>query len=335
MLARVEIENKDGATLLKYNNPKERIPNGSPTFSFSEKNNGIVYKGYFLLADDQYMAKEVLSALIKNLAIETEEFIHKKHAILCSYIDNYLTTRNPVFSIPRRNKAIDPLHLNTLLKKKVYVEVHDKIFQRVNQGQAASAAYGEVSVKPSDVIGQMSMRIDSRSLCGIKSITYHPLISTKKEGFTTFLTCPSKKMVLMNHYFKCNDSLLPLIKLVLIDAKTIEVLLSIDEERVPEEFKASLCFDSNPGNIQVECKGVSHTYAPNTHILSLSLSPKKSESITIHCTEAHRGNMLLNYSYVLNKYAASNLIVTGLASEADENWIKYTTSVSGLLRSSE
>lgn len=335
MLARVEIENKDGVSLMNYRNPRVAVYHDTPTFSLSEKQSGLVYKGFFLLSDDQYLAKEVLGALIRDLAIESEAFVLKKHATVYAYIDNYLTTRNPAFPIPRKRRVPDPLQLNVLGKKKVYVEVAESLSQRSLQGKTLTTAYGQLVTRPTENVGSMSLKIDSRSLCGLKNVQFHPMVCTQREGVTTLLTCPSKEAVLMSYTFECGEGYLPLVKTVLLDSKTIEVLLCVDSELVPGSFGAALQFDFGVGSISVECKQGKYEYLAASRTLSWSVNPAESVSLTVHTAEPHRGSATLRYNYVLNKRAMSSVLVNSLSSEADENWIKYTTTVSGLLRCAE
>ncbi|KAI5185626.1 hypothetical protein NEHOM01_0952 [Nematocida homosporus] len=336
MLARVEIENTDGALVLRYNNPVVGpISAGTPTFSLAEKRNGLLYKGFFLLSEDQYIAREVLKALIRNLAIDNEGFIHRKHATLYAYIDNYLTTRNPAFSIPRKHRTNDALQLSVMAKKRVYVDVIDTIAQRVLHGQPSTMAYGQIVTRPTDNVGAMALKIDSRSLCGLRNIQFNPLVSTKREGITTFVTAPSKETVLMNYTFNCKEDALPIVKIVLIDAKTIEVMLCLDTDAIPESFRATLSFDFTPGHLSVECKQGSYEYVPTMRSLVWKLTSGRNASITVHCSEPHRAAATLKYKYCFSRKAISSVLVNGLSSEADENWIKHTTVVTGYLRATE
>ncbi|KAI5191796.1 hypothetical protein NECID01_1641 [Nematocida sp. AWRm77] len=335
MLARVEIENKDGVSLMKYRNPRMVVHSETPTFSFTEKKNGLLYKGFFLLLEDQYLARNLLVSLIRDMAVDNESFILKKHATVYAYIDNYLTTKNPAFPIPRKRRVSDPLHMNVLGKKKVYVEVEEQIFQRSVQGKSFSTAYGQILIKPTDNVGNMSLKIDSRSLCGIKNIQFHPMVCTKREGVTTLLTSPSKEASLMHYTFQCNETYLPIVKVVLIDSKTIELLLCFDSDLLPESFTSSLSFDFSVGGISVECKHGKYEYTASTRMLTWNVLPAGNASLTLRTTEPHRGGATLKYKYVFNKKAMSSVLVNSLSSEADENWIKYTTTVTGLLRGTE
>ncbi|OAG31793.1 hypothetical protein NEDG_00268 [Nematocida displodere] len=332
MLARVEIETPDGLSLLRYQNPKLHLSASTPTFSLVEKKDGLAYKAFYLLQDDQYLAKHVLKELIRDLSVSSDSLILKKHAIVYAYIDNYLTTRNPIFSIPRKRNIPEPFQIQGLSKKKVYVEVADQIFQRTLQGRTTVTSYGQITTRPTGDVGSMSLKIDSRSLCGMKHIQFNPSVCTQREGITTLVTCPSKDMSVMAYTFSCNEADLPVVKVTLIDSKTIEVLLCFDEGHVPDSFKTSLSFDFDPGFLSVECKTGKYEYVPNTKTLLWNVSPSANTSLVIHCTEPHRSSLLFRYRYLFAKTAISSVLVKSLSSEADENWIKYTTLVTGLIK---
>ncbi|KAI5181340.1 hypothetical protein NEOKW01_1534 [Nematocida sp. AWRm80] len=335
MLARVEIENKEGTSLLRYKNPLEKVQSNTPVCSVQESQNGLVYKGYFLNADNLYLVKEVLCSLIRDLGIETEAFVIKKHATVYAYIDNYLTTRNSIFPIPRRKKPIDPFHLTSLSKRKVFVEVSDFVFQRITQSKGSCMSYGQIATRPTEDVGMMCLKIDSRSMCGMNNIQFNSSVCTKREGVTTLLTCPSKKMSVMNYTFQCNESSLPVVRAVMIDSRTIELILSVEEDLCPETFKCSVFFDFSPGSIRVECKKGKYDYVAASQVLTWTVSPKESLSLIIHASEPHKSSATVKYSYILANTALSSVLVTSLNSEADENWIKHTTSVSGLLKIQE
>lgn len=335
MLARVEIESKEGHMLLRYNNPWSPVQQGASTFSLQEKLNGLIYRGFFLRADNQYIAREILKSLIFELSVSSKEALLKKHAMLYSYIDNYLTSRHPIFLSQIKKKVSDPILLAALPKKKVYVEVSDTIIQRMVQGKATLHGCGEIIARPTDNVGEMAMKIDSRSLCSMQSMQFSPLTFTKREGITTFVMCPSKEAVLMRYTFQCDESVLSAARIVLIDAKTIEIVLATNEDAQMEAFKASLIFDFLPGAVSIECAYGKHEYLQSTRTLHWTLSVPQTASITIHCTEPHRGSMSLHYKYYLPKTAVSGVVVNSLASNADENWIKQATAVSGYLRPTE
>lgn len=336
MLARVEIENREGVSLLRYKNPMVETKAGTPTFSLVEKKGGLLYKGFFLLSEDQYAARSTLKALIRDIAVDTEALIIRKHATVYAYIDNYLTTKSPVFSIPRKRTKKDVLQIGAMLRRKVYVEVADKIFQRSTHGTSSTTAYGQIRLSPTEDVGPMSLKIDSRSLCGIRNIQFNCSVSTSREGITTLVTCPSQEMSVLSYTFLCSENALPAVKVTLIDSRTLEVLFCGTEGGLPEVFSASICFDFNPGGISIECQHGKHEYLSAARTLNWTLTRMSpSATLTIHTSEPHRSSGVLKYRYTLHKQAISSVLVNSLSSDADENWIKYTTEVIGLIRISE
>jgi len=335
MLAKVEIESKEGVTLMRYKNARFPAYSDSQAFLVSERQNGLVFRGFYTDAEDKYIAKDALKSLVRDLAIEKDSFILKKHAMVYCYIDNYLTAKSPAFSIPRKRRDAKPLQISMADKKKVFVEVADKILQRSSQGRSCTTSYGQIVARPTDDVGSMSLKIDSRSMGGITNMQFSPLVSVKREGAITLLTSPSREAALISYTFQCSEKDLPAVKAVLIDSKTVEILLCFDADLAPESFRAALSFDFPVGGVSVECKKGRYEYTPGDRTLVWTVSPTESLSLTVRTTEPHRSSTTLKYGYHFSKKAVSSVVVNSLSSEADENWIRYTTSVSGLLRASE
>ncbi|KAI5190215.1 hypothetical protein NEMIN01_0914 [Nematocida minor] len=335
MLSKVEIETKDGLTLLSYINPLiDGAGKKTPSFSLSEKLGSLVFKGIFLNAEDQLIAKHILHSMVSDLAIDSDSLLLKKHATIYAYIDNYLSSRNPAFPIPRK-RPIGALASTPGLspKKKVFVEVTDKVFLRLSHGRTISTCYGQISTRPSEDVGQMSLKIDSRSLGGLRHIQYDPSVCREREGITTLLICPSKSATIMTYTYTGSISDLPVVKAILVDTKTIEILVCFTSGKLPDSFSTSLSFDYAVGNISVECKEGTYEYSAGNRTLSWNLgSVAGNASITVHTTESHRASASVKYLCKYGKTAVSSVLVKSLASEADENWIKHTTDVSGMLR---
>ncbi|KAH9385522.1 uncharacterized protein NEMAJ01_0418 [Nematocida major] len=335
MLSRVEIETKDGHSLLSYTAPNQFYElKKAPIFSHSQKFGSLVFKGVFLNSEDQLIAKHILRSMVADLSVESEDIILKKHATIYAYIDNYLSSRNLAFPIPRRRVACSAPSVSALTpKKKVFVEVTDKVFLRLSHGRTISTCYGQISTRPSDDVGQMSLKIDSRSLCGLKNIQYDSSVCRHREGVTTLLTCPSKEAALMTYTYSGSISDLPLAKAILVDTKTIEILLCFTAEKYPDSFSTSLSFDYPVGSISVECKEGTYDYNSSSRTLVWKLGEVSGNvSLTVHTANPHRSSALVKYACVYEKTAISSVIVKSLASDADENWIKHSTQVSGLMR---
>lgn len=335
MLSRVEIETKDGQFLLSYINPLvKQADSKTPTFSLSEKSGSLIFKGVFLSANDQLIAKYILQSIVSDLDIDSESLLLKKHATIYAYIDNYLSSRNLAFPIPRKKPVSSLVSTSGLSpKKKVFVEVTDKVFLRLSQGRTVSTCYGQITTKPTENVGQMSLRIDSRSLCGLKHIQYDPSVCRDREGTTTLLICPSRHISVMTYSYTGNINDLPLVRAIMVDTKTVEVLVCFTPDKHPDAFLASVTFDHPVGSISVECQDGSYKYNGSNRTLTWTIdSIRRNASIIIHTGEAHGGNGFVKYSCKYGRTAISSVVVKGLASEADENWIKYTTEVSGLLR---
>lgn len=335
MLSKVEIETKSGNTLLSYVAPNYSYDaKKSPIFSLSQKAGSLVFKGVFVNAEDHLIAKHVLQSMVSDLAVDSDSILLKKHATVYAYIDNYLTSRNLAFPIPRKRAANGISSVSALAaRKKVFVEVTDKVFLRFLQGRTISTAYGQISTRPSDDVGQMSLKIDSRSLCGLKNIQYDSSVYQQREGITTLLTCPSKDTTVMTYMYSGSISDLPLVKTVLVDTKTIEILLCFTPEKYPDTFNTSISFDYPAGSISVECKEGSYEYNRNSRVLTWALSSVTGNvSLTVHTAEPHRASACVRYSCRYGKTAVSSVIVKSLSSDADENWIKHTTDVSGIMR---
>jgi hypothetical protein len=334
VLVKVDIEAKDGTKLMGYTSARLRILSNTSLLSVTESRSGLKYSGYFLDERDEGMAQEALRALVRDASLDSAAFVGKKHATLYAYIDSYLTNRSTAFPVPRRRTPMDQMQIG-LCRKRVYVDVCDTITQRSSEGRCISQGYGSVHTKPTEDVGTMSLRIDSRSLCSMKTVHFDPAVSSKRDGITTFLTFPSKEMQVMAYAFECNDSILPVIKIIMVDSKTMEIIICCDSDLLPESLKCTLIFDHPSGSISVSCKKGKYEYHPSARSLIWSVTPGEGASLTIYTTEPHRGSATLKYSYTFSKMALSSVIVNSLSSEAEENWIKHNTSVTGLLRTSE
>ncbi|KAI5134553.1 hypothetical protein NEAUS04_1211 [Nematocida ausubeli] len=335
MFTKVEIETCEGAPLLSYISPLHTYDSKKgPIFSFSQKFGSLVFKGIFLNSEDKLIAKHLLYSMVSDLAITSDTLLLKKHATIYAYIDNYLSSRNLAFPIPRR-KTPSVLSSAAALapKKKVFVEVTDKVFLRLSHERTVSSCYGQISTKPSEDVGQMSLKIDSRSLCGLRNIQYDSSVYRHREGITTLLTCPSKDSTIMTYTYAGSIADLPLVKTILVDTRTIEILLCFTSGKYPDMFSTSLTFDYIIGNISVQCKEGLYDYHAPSRTLTWKLSKiAKNVSLTVHTTEPHRSSAIVKYECKYGKTAISSVIVKSLSSDADENWIKHTTDVSGLLR---
>ncbi|EIJ88568.1 hypothetical protein NEPAR06_0969 [Nematocida parisii] len=338
MFTKVEIETSEGTALLTYTSPLHIYDSKKgPIFSLSQKFGSLTFKGVFLNSEDQLIAKHILYSMVSDLAIGSDIQLLKKHATIYAYIDNYLTSRNLAFPIPRRKSSNSTAPSSALApKKKVFVEVADKVFLRLSQGRTISSCYGQISTNPSEDVGQMSLKIDSRSLCGLRNIQYDSSVCRHREGITTLLTCPSKNSTIMTYTYAGSISDLPMVKAVLVDTKTIEILLCFTPDKYPDMFSTSLVFDYTIGNISVQCKEGEYEYHAPSRKLTWKLSKiTRNASLTIHTTESHRASAVIKYMCKYGKTAVSSVVVKSLSSDADENWIKHTTDVSGLLRLQE
>lgn len=331
MLTKIEIENRDGLCLLKYVNPT--LPQGKDEKKLAhvEKAGELTYKGYFGSEDDILGARDALKALIRDLNATSEQFVVKKHANVYAYVDNYLTTRNPIYPIPRRKKISE-----LFSKKSVYVDVCDTVYRRSRQGKDSYVAYGRVDVCPTGDVGVMSLKLDSRSLCAISNVRYETSARVRREGVTTFIVCPAAATTVMSYSFQCNEKDFPDVSLLLNDAQALELQVCPPERCRLTDFKAELFFEYPPGEVSVSPQEGKARYEGGARTVFWEIGEMTRKSLlSIRTAMNHKGSLAVKYSYHMPKASASNIIISSLSSDADENWIRRSTRVGGILRLSE
>lgn len=326
MLARVDIENKEGLCLLQYFNPKERMVEGKRFHA--EAHGDLVFRGFFSAHEDSLIAKGTLHSLVLALNAQKDHFVLKKHAHVYAYIENFLTTKNPIYPIPREPLA------KKAGQKCVYVDVRDTIERTSKHGRDSYIASGKLVVRPTADVGRMSLKIDSRSLCSTSNHRYGEVVKVKREGISTLLSLPSAAIEVMHYSFVANEKDLVDVSLLVKDAETLEVHVSPPEAGTrPKDLLVEIFLGEAPSSTTVHYLVGKAAYYEKTKSVVWKIGELVDEvALSIHTSAGSKEEISVTYSYRLHGFSASSILVTNLCSDADENWIKHNTHVSGVLR---